>query len=80
LLTISEDGLPSWKTQKTYSNFSLFVSFQKGSSLQDELDKGLWRSVKAFFETALLPTFVFPPGADQGLGRTTLNDFGVPVQ
>ncbi|HSG69094.1 MAG TPA: hypothetical protein VLA12_01695 [Planctomycetaceae bacterium] len=79
-IKISEDGLPNWKTQRTYSNYSFFVMIQAGSSLQQELDKGLWSSVKRFFETALLPTFVFPPGADQGLGRTTLNDFGQPVQ
>lgn len=79
-ISIEEDGLPVWQTSSTFSNYSLFVMVQKGSSIQDTLDKQLTGRVGTYFQNTPIPTFVFPPGAEAGLGTSQLTEEGLPPE
>lgn len=76
-ISIEEDGLPVWQTSSTFSNYSMFVMYPKGSSIQSTLDSQLSGSIGSYFMNTPIPTFVFPPGAEAGLGRSRLNEEGV---
>jgi WD40 repeat protein len=75
-LTIYDSRQQVWRTASTYSNYSFGVTIREGSSLQGELDKNLTRRITSFFSNSPLPTFVFPPGAEAGLGRSQLDQYG----
>ncbi|MBD3675508.1 MAG: WD40 repeat domain-containing protein, partial [Planctomycetaceae bacterium] len=79
-LTIEEDGLPVWQTSSTFSNYSMFVLVQANSSIQETLDKQLTGRVGSYFQNTPIPTFVFPPGAEAGLGTSKLNEEGLNEQ
>ena len=76
-IIIEEDGLPVWQTASTFSNYSMFVMVPKGSSIQNILDSQLSGSIGRYFVNTPIPTFVFPPGAEAGLGRSRLNEEGI---
>jgi hypothetical protein len=76
-LTIEEDGLPVWQSSSTFSNFSFFVRSPKGSSIQSTLDSQLSDNIGKYFLDRPIPTFVFPPGAEAGLGESRLNEEGI---
>lgn len=76
-LTLLDSRKEVWRTARTYSNYSFGVTIREGSSLQGELDKRLTSGIASFFNTTPIPTFVFPPGAEAGLGRSKLDELGL---
>ncbi|MCH5374068.1 MAG: hypothetical protein JJ992_08830, partial [Planctomycetes bacterium] len=75
-LTIYDSRQEVWRTASVFSNYMSGVSVREGSSLQGELDKKLSSGIAAFFNNRPIPTFVFPPGAEAGLGRSQLDQYG----
>ncbi len=72
-IRVQHAGRQVWNLQQSYPNHKFGITrLAPGETIESHLAKQQWKTAADFFFAFPVPTFLFAPGAESGLGTSVL--------